>query len=402
MSLLLIGAGITSLSAARCYGKECIALEESDHGIRRHLYDPKDKLFHLDQLYPNQRFDDYDFKEESFDRVLISPGIDPKRSFVRPLLGRELRELDWFSDEFRGFKIVVTGTNGKSSFVHWLGQLLRMQLGHDKVFVGGNIGLPMLDVFSLTPKPKVAVLEVSSFQAERLRSAEFDLAVLLNISPDHLNRYDSVEEYYSAKYELLRRATNIFYPQDAWKPSDFEKSSELAFNSNISAHALLGVLMQKLSSELGVEKKDQDFESLQPLAHRLERRVAEDGVILINDSKATNVNAVVYALKKYKRSSEAIKLILGGLDKGDDFQKIKPLLKPKDQVLLYGESKGKIQQQLSDIPQLIRVYSSLKSLMEDIRPQLKSGDELMLSPGCASFDEFKNFGERGEFFLSFL
>jgi len=331
-------------------------------------------------------------------RVFISPGIDPRRPFFQKLKSSEVRELDFFSEHFQGKVVAVTGTDGKSTFTLQLGEILTRMLPEKKIFVGGNIGTAVCE--ALTEDFDIAVLEVSSFQAERLKRFEPDFAIVLNLDKDHLDRYDTVDDYHRAKWGLLDRASEIAYPEDHLAPSALS-SSVFSFRSDESLLDILKKCIRYLGRIWNFTVVDLAFNNLPTLPHRLQKMSDSLGRTFVNDSKATTVHAVCYAVLNVRSDFSRIHLILGGRSKGDDFTRLKDLLKMKDKVYIYGEAADIIKEQLSSFSGELKVYPSLKGLLESEMPIIESGECVLLSPGCSSFDEFQNFEERGDFFMSF-
>lgn len=342
-------------------------------------------------------FDDFDWASSLPAQVFISPGVDPRRSFFKKIKKHEIREVDYFAEHFSGPIVAVTGTDGKSTFVTRLGEILRRALPNKKIFIGGNLGIAMCDGLKNNPY-EAAVIEVSSFQAERLKSANIGMAILLNLSTDHMDRYDSVFDYHKAKWELLNRGKLCVYPEGLAAPGTIAPS-EVTFTSNEDSLSLLKKVTARLSKILSFDLKEEFFEDLPSLPHRLEKIERSDHRTFVNDSKATTVHAVRYGIAALRKEFSTLKIILGGRSKGDNFSKLEDILDPNDTLYVYGEAAERILEQLKAFPGEMKAYASLAQLLDSEIKNVGKTECLLLSPGCASFGEFKNFEERGEFFL---
>jgi len=391
---LFLGLGKVNRSIASVLEGEKIAFVEDAKKLK--IYEWK-----TDWELKEERevsFDSFNWQPYLPAKVFISPGIDPRRKFFYDLKQYEIRELDFFANKFPGKIIAVTGTDGKSTFSSHLASVLQRALPNKKVFLGGNIGNAMCE--GLKQTFDLAVLEVSSFQAERLKAVRPELVILLNLSRDHLDRYPTEVEYHLAKWDLVALGRAKAFPEDLQPPAFMPpQKSVVSFRQNESLLEVLKKITVFLAESLEFEVDGHLFENLASLPHRLEEWEDKDGRLFVNDSKATTVHAVLYGLTALKKKKTSIKLILGGRSKGDDFAQLSMSLSPSDQVLLYGEARDEISRQLSGFQGKIRTYSSLKKLLDEEVPNLKRGECLALSPACSSFDEFKNFEERGEFFL---
>lgn len=341
-----------------------------------------------------QSFASLNLQFDKGDELYLSPGIDPRKEPVRSWLAFEKKELALFRENFCGQIIGVTGTNGKSSFVFNLGRQWKKIFGDDEVLVGGNIGKPMMTALQESPKARWAILELSSYQLERCRGNLLDWGVLLNLAPDHQKRYDSLEDYYRAKWTLCEISQKMAYPLEYAPPADCRRPSDLDWNEKEEAESLLDRFCQKVTGHSSPLP-------WQALPHRLEI-LGEDpqGWTWINDSKATNLESTRYALRKLQASFAEICLLVGGQDKGEDFSILKQDLRSSDRLLSFGESAPLRAQQLCLEPS--QVFSSLEALLaKRTAPPVQKPAAWVLSPGGASFDEFQNFEERGAFFSTF-
>lgn len=340
-------------------------------------------------------FDTIDWSPYSCDQVFVSPGIDPRRPFMNILGGKEVRELDYVATRFAGKMIAITGTDGKSTMTVQTGEVLRRAFSHLKIFVGGNLGTPMADV--LKDSFDWAVLEVSSFQAERLRRAQIHYGILLNLAPDHLDRYDSIENYYGAKWELISRSQKAYFPRDVLRPDFIKRQSLCDFSNQDEISVILKQVVSSIMRDEGMPVSDELFQRLPRLPHRQEVWRDHRGAFFVNDSKATTVHATAYALKHLGSRFSRLHWILGGRYKGDNFSDLLSGFRETDSIYVVGEAASVIQGQLS---QRGEVFDTLRTCLENVLSKIEPGEALVLSPACSSYDEFDHFEQRGDFFLS--
>ncbi len=341
-------------------------------------------------------FDDFDWKTYLPAQVFISPGIDPRRKFFKSVQDCEICELTYFTSRFGERIIAVTGTDGKSTFTTHLGEVLKRLLPDKKIFVGGNLGSAM--ALALKEPYEYAVIEVSSFQAERVSSARLDAAIILNLDTDHLDRYDSLVEYHQAKWNLLKFATLIAYPKDVEAPNSLQPSA-ITFTNAEPLATILKSFVSKISDEWNIPLRSDIFENLPSLPHRFEKYSDAEGRVFINDSKATTLHAALYGLRLAQKGYKSVALVVGGHYKGDDFGKLVAELRSTDQVFIYGEAGEIIEEQMKKWAKKER-FATLNEFLSQRLSERAPGSCLLLSPACSSYDEFKNFEERGRFFIS--
>jgi UDP-N-acetylmuramoylalanine--D-glutamate ligase len=378
------------------------------------------------------------------DLVVISPGVPTTAPLIQDALGRglpvvsEIEAASWFC---RAPIVAVTGSNGKTTTTSLLGHLFR--LAGRTVHVAGNIGFPFSDIAVDARPDDVVVLEISSFQLDHIDTFKPRVAVELNITPDHLDRYGySFEAYAASKlrlYEnqgpgdvivynhddaLLRekapsaaRAQGCecfgFSLEEALSDGAFLRGTEivlrrhqeeirlmendqLALPGRHNMYNSLAAAMAARAMEVSADNIRESLASFEGVPHRLEFVRDFEGVHYINDSKATNVNAVWYALESMTRP---VVLIAGGRDKGNDYESIKTLVKERARaVIALGESAGTVMRELGALaPKAIEV-ASMAEAVATARRLAQPGDVVLLSPACASFDQFKNYEERGDIF----
>ena len=376
------------------------------------------------------------------DEVVKSPGIPPTAPIVAKLMTQGtpvISEIE-FAGRYTTAKMVcITGSNGKTTTTLLIYHILResgMNVG-----LAGNVGRSLALQVSRDPHD-VYVVELSSFQLENMYDFRANIAVLLNITPDHLDRYDyKMQNYINAKFRIIRNQKPedafIFWQddpviaaqlahivtearmlpfaehQEEGSAAYIDAENQLVINASESPlrmpradlalnglHNLYNSMAAGLSASLlDVRREDirrslSDFEGVE---HRLEYVATVDGVRYINDSKATNVNSCWYALESMP--SQGVVLILGGKDKGNDYSEIEPLVRQKVKAIVaMGKDNSKIMEFFEGkVPQLVST-GSLDDAIAACRSLSTEGDTVLLSPCCASFDLFRSYEDRGEQF----
>ncbi len=337
---------------------------------------------------------------------IISPGVpkdNPVVQYVReenlPLISEV--ELGWM---FTPCKIIaITGTNGKTSVSTFSYKVLK-KAGF-RVFLAGNIGIPFTEIVDKLSPDDIVVLEVSSFQLEDIMYFHPFIAVLTNISGDHLDRYPSLDEYLRAKLNIFKNQTRDDFAVLDLKqreikryvskiPSTIIDVSQLDINDlDLNKRFVLAIVQI-----LGVDEKVaiRELNKLRNLKHRMELVAEINKIKFINDSKATNPHATLWALENI--NSEII-LIAGGRDKNMDFGIVKEKIAEKVKALiLIGEAREKISTELGGFVEVVKYADDLKQAVDISCNLAKSGDCILLSPMCASFDMFRNYEHRGEEF----
>lgn len=376
------------------------------------------------------------------DEVVKSPGIPDTAPVIKALREKNIpiiSEIE-FAGRYTDAKMVcITGSNGKTTTTSLIYHILR-RAGVD-AGLGGNIGNSLALQVARDPHP-VYVIELSSFQLDNMYSFKANIAVLLNITPDHLDRYDyKMQNYINAKFRILQNLT----PRDAfiyWQDdpvvsaqlrqiatearifpfAEHQEENTAAYidaednliintpagslsmpRADLALHGLHNIynsMAAGLSACLLNIRRDDIRSALSDFAgveHRLEPVATINGVEWINDSKATNVNSTWYALEAMKRP---VVLILGGKDKGNDYSEILPLVREKVKAIVaMGKDNAKITAYFGENTTLPVIDThSLADAVEACRGLASEGDTVLLSPCCASFDLFKSYEDRGEQF----
>ena len=367
------------------------------------------------------------------DLIIPSPGVPwdlPELSRAREQGVRVAGELEVAASFLRGPVIGVTGTNGKTTTTALIGHM--MLAAGWKAQTGGNIGTPVLAMVDSSSDDGWNVLELSSFQLEAMQSFRSRIAVVLNVTPDHLDRHHSFEAYAAAKARILRPQTqddHVVLNADDESCRRFAESvgSRICWFSrtqSVSAgawvqgswivfggrrvvetelpirgpHNLENALAAVAACSLaGVATEDiaAAAVSFRPVEHRLEFVRTVDGVDYYNDSKATNVEAASKAIQAFEGG---LWVILGGSDKGGDYRSLKDHLSPRAcGVLLIGSTAEKIQRQLDGRVPSHRL-GTLEAALEFAKAHATPGQTVLLAPACASFDQFDNYRHRGRLF----
>ena len=373
------------------------------------------------------------------DEIVKSPGIPDTAPMI--VKAKEaginiISEIEFAGRYTQSKMICITGSNGKTTTTSLIFHIFK-HAGYD-AGLAGNIGHSLALQVAEDPH-EYYIIELSSFQLDNMYDFRANIAILLNITPDHLDRYDfNMQNYVDAKMRILQNQT----PQDAFiywnddpiisrelKKYDIKAVqypfSELKHNGSIGyieegryviekptpfnmeqeelsltgRHNIYNSLAAGIAGNIAGIKKDvirQSLSDFPGVEHRLERVATVRGVQYVNDSKATNVDACWYALDSMKTR---VVLIVGGKDKGNDYEPIKPLIRQKCSALVYlGADNAKLHQNFDELGIPVRDTHSMKDCVDACYQLAQPGETVLLSPCCASFDLFKNMEDRGEQF----
>ena len=327
--------------------------------------------------------------------VVKSPGVPGDAPLLRA--ARE-RGVPIWSEVELGYRLLpgsrfvgVTGTNGKTTTTELLGSIFRAA-GRD-VAVAGNVGTPLTSV----ERADWVVCELSSFQLEDVHELTCEVAVLLNLEPDHLDRHGSFEAYRDAKLRIFERARHRVVPRGLGLhgiefSADDELPAEPLLRGRHNRENAAAATAAARCAGIADEHIADALRTFPGVPHRLELVVERDGVRYVNDSKATNVAAAVRALAAYE--DEIVHLILGGSSKGEDFRPLAAAIGPRVRPVHFIGEEG---------PRLIELIDghidgTLERAVEHARKLARPGEVVLLSPACASYDQFDNFEARGEAF----
>ncbi len=377
------------------------------------------------------------------DEIIKSPGIPEKAPMIQKLMAQGthiISEIEFAGRYTHSKMICITGSNGKTTTTSLIYHIFKAA-GYD-AGLAGNIGRSLALQVAEDPH-EYYIIELSSFQLDNMYDFRANIAILLNITPDHLDRYDfKFENYAAAKMRITQNQTAedsfIYWNDDPVIKEELKKYdikavacpfSELKEEGSIAyieegqyklefptpfnmeqeelsltgKHNIYNSLAAGLASNITGIKKEIIRKSLSDfpgVEHRLEKVCDVRGVHYVNDSKATNVDACWYALESMKTP---VVLILGGKDKGNDYNEIKELVKQKCSGLVYlGADNAKLHANFDELGIPIRDTHSMKECVEACYEMARPGDTVLLSPCCASFDLFKNMEDRGEQFKTLV
>ncbi len=426
----VIGFGITGQSVIRYLGdstSELIAMDTRNLAVNARQ---------LKRSFPKVRLvtgglDQHTLK--TADMVVVSPGVSIHALELANKIGPQtelLGDIELFARHATAPIIAITGSNGKSTVVTLVDILINA--GGRTALLGGNIGVPALDLFQ-KPTPDVYVLELSSFQLETTDNLKADVAVVLNLSEDHLDRYPSYVAYTDAKARVYRHARSEVINRDEPGAPQIPLPNSVSFGLGVPRNGqefglihegevdwlaqgdtkilqadrlalkgrqnwlnVLAALAVVSQYRMNITSAMLDaICAFEGLAHRCEQLANKDGVLWINDSKGTNVGATLAAIAGFAQPKV---LIMGGQAKGADFS---PLVAAMDEsvreVILIGEDASELEAVLKNKVALSQAQN-LEGAVLRAKEISSSGEVVMLSPACASFDMFENYRQRGEAF----
>jgi UDP-N-acetylmuramoylalanine--D-glutamate ligase len=426
----ILGGGESGVGAALLAKSKGYDVFLSDAGVLKPTYQ--------DTLRENQI--EFETGAHTIDRILgsqeiiISPGIPEKTDIVKAIKAKGISlvsEIEFAARYTKAKIVAITGSNGKTTTTLLTYHFLKS--AGLNVGLAGNIGQSFAKQV-MEGQHDIYVLEISSFQLDRCFQFKPDVAVLLNITPDHLDRYEyKFENYIASKFRIFQNAdastSCVFWADDQVVKANLAKLAASAqvktvsFNTQSDAyitedkiqfegaelvladaplkgpHNAINMAVAMLAAHEAGLTFTQILKSLpffENAPHRLESCGKWNGVEFINDSKATNVDAVYYALNSYK---QPLILLMGGVDKGNEYDVLDPLVKQKVKGLIcLGTDNTKLEAHFGGmVPQLFAT-NSLEDAVSKAKEWATSGDVVLLSPACASFDLFKNYEDRGDQF----
>ena len=417
----IIGAGTSGIHAAKLanyFGAE-VFLSDSN----------KNNKFNIDGI--DTEFGNHSDKILKSDFIIKSPGVPQNIKIISKVIDlkipifSEIEFASWFT---KTPIIGITGTNGKTTTVELTNNILN-QNGFN-VLLGGNIGIPFSKNVLLEIKNKAKydfhLLEISSFQLEDIKYLKPHYSIIINIKPDHLDRYKSFIDYKKAKFKIASNLdsndTLIINDQDT---NDLKINSNIIvkkfkinnnriyinsenYNVNLSQtnlkgeHNLENILVSNIVCQsLGISQKsiNDAINKFEPLNHRIERVHIDSYTKFYNDSKATNLPATIAAIKYIKKN---IILILGGIDKNDsEFSLLSKYVDKIKKIILYGDSRYEIKKSIKKSFDVTIYESFYNAVIESIKLS-KRNDNVLLSPACASYDQFKSYKHRGDKFKEII
>ena len=348
------------------------------------------------------------------DEIIKSPGIPDTAPMVKKAIEKGIHiisEIEFAGRYTNSKMICITGSNGKTTTTSLIYHIFK-DAGYD-VGLAGNIGNSLALQVAEEPH-EYYIIELSSFQLDNMYDFRANIAILLNITPDHLDRYGfEMQNYVDAKMRIIQNQTPqdafIYWADDPIIKRELEKYDIKAIQYPFAELKEKGVIGYIEEGKYKIEKPEpfnMEQESLSLtgkhniynslVEHRLEKVCTVRGVQYINDSKATNVDACWYALEAMKTK---VILIIGGKDKGNDYDPIMPLVKEKCSGIVYlGADNQKLHDNFDSLGIPVRDTHSMKECIEACYDMAQPGETVLLSPCCASFDLFKNMEDRGEQF----
>ena len=467
--IVVVGLGISGMATARFLKNRGAAVVVSDMASEIDLADRTGKFLERDIALELGGHRSETFK--AADLIVLSPGVSHT---IAPVLSARQRGIPVVGEIELAFRFIrqpvvaVTGTNGKTTTTELLGDMLKRS--GCRVFVGGNIGRPLIDYADGPREADIIVAEISSFQLDTIVNFRPRIGVLLNITADHLDRYPNFDDYAAAKIRLfenqqagdiaiingadpvvrsltanltsrrlvypnpelneegatwcdhgfqlhsntpIANAADIQYPPSyhsgAWLAGPRSKASPQAEYGEQPVFDLSGLKLTgqhnrenacaaglaALAAGAQPEAIQGTLDDFQGSAHRLEHIVTIEGIDFYNDSKATNVDAVLRAVQCF---DNPVILIMGGLDKGGDFSKLRGLVSRHiKKLLIMGQAADLIRAALADTVPITAVADMAQAASQAYQAG-SAGDTVLFSPGCASFDMYDNYAQRGDDF----
>ncbi|MFH1076240.1 MAG: UDP-N-acetylmuramoyl-L-alanine--D-glutamate ligase [Pseudomonadota bacterium] len=429
-NILVVGLGVTGVATARFLKNRGASVTVTDQKKEQEL-----KAFQPLIVESGIRMEFGQHRIETFEKtdiIVISPGVPHT---IEPILKAKERgipvlgEIELASRFIAEPIIAVTGTNGKTTTTTLLGKML--EDSGLKVFVGGNIGNPLIAYADREEKAEIVVIEVSSFQLDTIDTFRAKVAVLLNITEDHMDRYPDLDAYAKSKSRIfknqqyddtavlngsdpvVRSLSRNILSRKVFFSSKEEKGVTISDESIISQENMSRLLADfKLPGKHNIENAAAaslaafaaggTFEGVwsalrkfKGLSHRLEYIDTLNGVDFFNDSKATNVDSVARALETFERP---VVLIMGGRNKGSKFHALRDLIdKHTKELIVIGEAKEDIKAELGNIKP-VETATTMEEAVFKAYNAAKPGDIVLLSPACASFDMYNSYAQRGEDF----
>tara|TARA_Y100001954_G_C15801535_1_gene600376 strand:- start:72 stop:1412 length:1341 start_codon:yes stop_codon:yes gene_type:complete len=433
--LVILGAGESGVGAAVLGKQKQYDVFVSDIGA----IDPNYKRILIDEGIFFEEGVHTEKEIFNADVVVKSPGIPDSISLIKDLMEKgvqvvsEIEFASWFTN---ATLIGITGSNGKTTTTSLMHHILKCS--GLNVGIAGNIGKSFAMQIAKC-NYDFYVLELSSFQLDGIDKLKLDVSVLLNITPDHLDRYNnSFEQYTNSKFQIIRNSDkNSVFVYNGDDPTIVQKIKHL--NLKVNSYSFtkepiknkgagienesicidINNPMRISGDDISLKGKHNSYnimasaivaclfdlsenaivsaiKSFQPIEHRMERVMKINGVEYINDSKATNVDSAFYALESIQNK---VIWIAGGIDKGNDYTKLVPLVKSKVKgMVCLGKDNKKLHDTFKDLVEQIADASSANEAVEKASAMAKDGYTVLLSPACASFDLFKNYQDRGEKF----
>lgn len=424
MQVLVLGLGVSGKSAAEfllSQGAEVLGVDKNIQALKPALTSLLEKGLKVASEQDNRVLD-------RVQMVVLSPGIDPSHPLIQEACRKNIEvvgEIELACRYIKAPMIGITGTNGKTTVTSLVEHVLN-ESGKKAVALG-NIGVPLTSQVNKLHQ-EIVVLELSSYQLETLSAPLFDSACILNITPDHLDRYKSMENYAKAKFLLensLKRGVPLILEHKTfqsyrpkgpfvlygWSPectlySDqkdifyegkkiFSLPDELKGREDHDAENLMAAYLLVKPFNVTPEQFTKAYATFKKPHHRIEFVKEMDGIKFFDDSKGTNIDAVVRAVDKMEGP---VLLIAGGVDKGAAYTPWTKSFNGKVKcIFAIGEAASKIAQDLNPSIE-VKMMKTLEEATQEGFKRASRGDNVLLSPGCSSFDMFRDYAHRGEVF----
>ena len=436
--ILVLGSGESGVGSALLAKSKGLSVFVSDSSLIEKNY--KELLLKNDILFEENGHEQAN--KLNVDYVIKSPGIPNTAAIIKQLIHKQIQiisEIE-FASKFTDATIIgVTGSNGKTTTTTIIYEILKSE--NTDVDIAGNIGVSFASKVAAS-NTKNYVLELSSFQLDGIIDFNPHIAIMTNLSPDHLDRYNnSFENYIKSKFNIIKNQSEkdyFIYDLEDVKIVEFIKNNIHKIKSNllpfsttktidsvtyledkniisiinknkiimptnnfplIGIHNLKNAMAATTVANLLKIRKEtirKSLEHFQAVEHRLEHVLKINKVNYINDSKATNVNAAYYALDSMQSSTI---WIVGGIDKGNKYEELFSLVNEKVKAIIcLGKDNKKIFENFENLVEYITEVKSMSEAVKEAYSIAKSNDSVLLSPACASFDLFKNYEDRGEQF----
>jgi UDP-N-acetylmuramoylalanine--D-glutamate ligase len=410
--VLIVGFGVSGQAAARFLARRGARVAVMDQRRRQDLGAFPSDLRGLEGFWGGH-------PEEAFrgrDLIVLSPGVPsdlPELKAAKKRGATVLGEFGLAASLLKSPMIAVTGTNGKSTTVTLIDAMLRA--AKKKVALGGNIGTPLMEIVEENKKFDWVVAEVSSYQLETCAKVfRPKVSVILNVTEDHMDRYPSFEAYAKAKFRIFKdqglRETLIYNGTDPVVAAAVKRSRARKIDFQKEGHSLEGMKLIGLhnrenmkaaivaakvagASETTIQSVLESFEGL---PHRTQFIRERNGVRYYDDSKGTNVDAAVKSLAGFDDGH--VILIAGGRDKGGSYAPLRDAAQRKARIVLtIGEAGPAIAKELGPVTEIVPA-DTLDRAVHAAAARARSGDVVLLSPACSSFDQFRDYKERGDAF----
>lgn len=378
---------------------------------------------------------------QCLDLVILSPGISKGDNLLTKILSLNIPVISELEFAYQNLKskniIAITGTNGKTTTTELCSELLS---NNYKVYKCGNIGLPVTDCVNKVNKDDFVVIEVSSFMLEEVQTFAPKIAIITNLAEDHLDRYNSVQDYQQTKikitknqkkedylilnenlenYNIQTNARKYFFSTNKEVVGVYCNNGKIYFKKDINIDAVYIANINKIhlygeynlenilasvccAILCGIDKQSIQnvINNFNCIEHRFEKITTINGVEFVNDSKATNIHATLHAVKDVKA---VVHLLLGGSDKGEDFDKLFLNLPSNVKAYLFGSTTNKMVNSCLHVGfKNFKICFNMKDALEKAYSNAKKKEMVLLSPACASFDSFTSFEERGKQFKEWV